>query len=128
VKSVIHGGAASRDGRLRTNDQLLSVNGKSLLNQSNANAMETLRRAMLYVEGPRPGVISLTVARRASLHLHGKHNYFFYRYRQISLSGANTIGTIPQDGKYVLVVLRAVVVFYSINPAFLNARDSLLAF
>lgn len=67
MKSVINGGAASRDGRLRTNDQLLSVNGKSLLNQSNANAMETLRKAMLYVDGPRPGVISLTIARRVSL-------------------------------------------------------------
>ncbi|KAL0267790.1 UNVERIFIED_CONTAM: hypothetical protein PYX00_009956 [Menopon gallinae] len=66
VKSVINGGAASRDGRLRTNDQLLSVNGKSLLYQSNANAMETLRRAMLYINGPKPGIISLTIARRVS--------------------------------------------------------------
>lgn len=31
IKSVLHGGAASRDGRLRTNDQLLHVNGVSLL-------------------------------------------------------------------------------------------------
>lgn len=66
VKSVLNGGAASRDGRLKTNDQLLNVNGKSLLNQSNANAMETLRRAMLYMEGPKQGVITLTVARRVS--------------------------------------------------------------
>lgn len=43
VKSVLHGGAASRDGRLKTNDQLLNVNGISLLNQSNSDAMETLR-------------------------------------------------------------------------------------
>lgn len=64
VKSVLHGGAASRDGRLRTNDQLLNVNGVSLLNQSNADAMETLRRAMLHTEGPIPGVITLTIARR----------------------------------------------------------------
>lgn len=66
MKSVLNGGAASRDGRLKTNDQLLNVNGKSLLNQSNANAMETLRRAMLYMEGPKPGVITLTVARRVT--------------------------------------------------------------
>ncbi|KAJ8868143.1 hypothetical protein PR048_031952 [Dryococelus australis] len=45
VKSVLHGGAASRDGRLKTNDQLLNVNGISLLGQSNSDAMETLRRA-----------------------------------------------------------------------------------
>jgi partitioning defective protein 3 len=31
IKSVLHGGAASRDGRLSTNDQLLHVNGVSLL-------------------------------------------------------------------------------------------------
>ena len=31
VKSVLHGGAASRDGRLRTNDQLVNINGTSLL-------------------------------------------------------------------------------------------------
>lgn len=43
VKSVLHGGAASRDGRLQTNDQLLNVNGISLLAQSNSDAMETLR-------------------------------------------------------------------------------------
>uniref|UniRef100_A0A182IRN4 PDZ domain-containing protein n=1 Tax=Anopheles atroparvus TaxID=41427 RepID=A0A182IRN4_ANOAO len=65
VKSVLHGGAASRDGRLKMNDQLLSVNGVSLLGQSNAEAMETLRRAMLQQSGGSyPGKIILTVARR----------------------------------------------------------------
>lgn len=54
-----------RDGRLRTNDQLLYINGISLIGQSNAAAMETLRRTMMNVEpGPIPGAISLTVARR----------------------------------------------------------------
>lgn len=66
VKSVIHGGAASRDGRLKMNDQLLSVNGVSLLGQSNAEAMDTLRRAMLHTGGKYPGSITLTVARRIS--------------------------------------------------------------
>ncbi|XP_054286524.1 partitioning defective 3 homolog B isoform X3 [Macrosteles quadrilineatus] len=64
VKNVIHGGAASRDGRLRTNDQLLNVNGVSLLGLSNAAAMETLRKAMMRIDGPAPGCITLTVARR----------------------------------------------------------------
>ncbi|XP_055370889.1 partitioning defective 3 homolog isoform X2 [Condylostylus longicornis] len=64
VKNVIHGGAASRDGRLRMNDQLLSVNGVSLLGQNNAEAMETLRRAMLHIPAKHPGVITLTVARK----------------------------------------------------------------
>lgn len=66
IKSVIHGGAASRDKRLRTNDQLLNVNGISLLHQSNSEAMETLRRAMLHTEGPVKGSITLTIARRAN--------------------------------------------------------------
>ncbi|XP_066260845.1 partitioning defective 3 homolog isoform X2 [Euwallacea similis] len=66
IKSVINGGAASRDKRLRTNDQLLNVNGISLLQQSNSDAMETLRKAMLHTEGPVPGNITLTIARRAS--------------------------------------------------------------
>lgn len=67
IKSVINGGAASRDRRLRTNDQLLNVNNISLLYQSNSDAMETLRRAMLHTEGPVPGNITLTVARKALL-------------------------------------------------------------
>lgn len=66
IKSVIHGGAASRDKRLRTNDQLLNVNGISLLQQSNSDAMETLRKAMLHTEGLIPGNITLTIARRIS--------------------------------------------------------------
>ena len=63
VKSVLYGGAASQDGRLKTNDQLVNINGMSLLGKTNAEAMETLRKAM-HEEGPIPGVISLTVARR----------------------------------------------------------------
>nr|XP_026495383.1 partitioning defective 3 homolog isoform X3 [Vanessa tameamea] len=64
IKSVLHGGAASRDGRLHTNDQLLSVNGVSLVGQSNAEAMETLRRALLHSRPNVHGSISLTIARR----------------------------------------------------------------
>lgn len=63
IKSVLHGGAASRDGRLCTNDQLLHVNGVSLLARSNTEAMEGLRRAV-HQEGPKPGHITLTIARK----------------------------------------------------------------
>ncbi|XP_046455469.1 partitioning defective 3 homolog isoform X7 [Daphnia pulex] len=63
IKSVLHGGAASRDGRLCTNDQLLHVNGVSLQGRSNTEAMEGLRRAV-HQEGPKPGHITLTVARK----------------------------------------------------------------
>lgn len=64
VKSVLKGGAASRDGRLKMNDQLLNVNGVSLLGQSNAEAMATLRKTMVHMPGKYPKMITLQVARR----------------------------------------------------------------
>ncbi|XP_061110212.1 partitioning defective 3 homolog [Conger conger] len=57
------GGAACKDGRLRVNDQLIAVNGESLLGKSNQEAMETLRRSMS-TEGNKRGTIQLIVARR----------------------------------------------------------------
>lgn len=64
VKSIFAGGAASRDGRLKENDQLLNVNGISLLGQSNSNAMDTLRKTMVHKQGQYPKMITLQVARR----------------------------------------------------------------
>ncbi|XP_033108183.1 partitioning defective 3 homolog, partial [Anneissia japonica] len=63
IKSVIHGGAASKDGRLRPNDQLLCINAVSLLNKSNSEAMETLRKAMC-AQQPPISKIRLIIARR----------------------------------------------------------------
>lgn len=65
IKSIIHGGAASKDGRLKADDQLLSINGISLLNMTNTEALKTVRKTMTQNEGPNvhPGAISLTVAR-----------------------------------------------------------------
>ncbi|XP_045152632.1 partitioning defective 3 homolog B [Echinops telfairi] len=63
IKSVIHGGAAFKDGRLRVNDQLIAVNGESLLGKSNHEAMETLRRSMS-MEGNIRGMIQLVILRR----------------------------------------------------------------
>ncbi|XP_018122666.1 partitioning defective 3 homolog isoform X6 [Xenopus laevis] len=63
VKSIINGGAASKDGRLRVNDQLVAVNGESLLGKTNQDAMETLRKSMS-TEGNKRGMIQLIVARR----------------------------------------------------------------
>ncbi|XP_052451980.1 partitioning defective 3 homolog isoform X2 [Carassius gibelio] len=63
VKSIITGGAACKDGRLRINDQLIAVNGESLLEKSNQEAMEALRTSMS-IEGNKRGMIQLIVARR----------------------------------------------------------------
>nr|XP_057936483.1 par-3 family cell polarity regulator alpha, b isoform X3 [Doryrhamphus excisus] len=65
VKSIINGGAACKDGRLHVNDQLIAVNGESLLGKTNQDAMETLRKSMS-TEGNKRGMIQLIVARRVS--------------------------------------------------------------
>ncbi|XP_029308817.1 partitioning defective 3 homolog isoform X3 [Cottoperca gobio] len=65
VKSIINGGAACKDGRLRVNDQLIAVNGESLLGKTNQDAMETLRKSMS-TEGNKRGTIQLIVARRVA--------------------------------------------------------------
>uniref|UniRef100_A0A8D3BNB6 PDZ domain-containing protein n=1 Tax=Scophthalmus maximus TaxID=52904 RepID=A0A8D3BNB6_SCOMX len=62
IKSIIHGGAAYKDGRLRINDQMVAVNGETLLGRSNHVAMETLRRSMSH-EGNARGTIQLVVLR-----------------------------------------------------------------
>uniref|UniRef100_A0A8C3Q2N2 Par-3 family cell polarity regulator beta n=1 Tax=Chrysolophus pictus TaxID=9089 RepID=A0A8C3Q2N2_CHRPC len=76
IKSVIHGGAAFKDGRLRVNDQLVAVNGESLLGKSNHEAMETLRRSMS-MEGNIRGRIQLVVLRRLEAQTEVKHPLFF---------------------------------------------------
>ncbi|XP_037124365.1 partitioning defective 3 homolog B-like [Syngnathus acus] len=66
IKSIIHGGAAYKDGRLRVNDQLIAVNGEALLGRSNNAAMETLRRSMSS-EGNTRGTIQLVVLRASKV-------------------------------------------------------------
>ncbi|XP_041711601.2 partitioning defective 3 homolog B isoform X2 [Coregonus clupeaformis] len=65
IKSIIHGGAAYKDGRLRVNDQLIAVNGEALLGRSNHAAMETLRHSMSW-EGNARGTIQLVLLRPAA--------------------------------------------------------------
>ncbi|KOC65588.1 Partitioning defective 3 like protein B [Habropoda laboriosa] len=91
IKSVLHGGAASRDGRLRTNDQLLNVNGVSLLGLSNSDAMETLRRAMLNTNSSVTGVITLTIARRISSYDTNEKNLPESLSSHCKLESANSI-------------------------------------
>ncbi|XP_051554292.1 partitioning defective 3 homolog isoform X2 [Myxocyprinus asiaticus] len=71
VKSIINGGAACKDGRLRINDQLIAVNGESLIGKTNQDAMETLRKSMS-TEGNKRGMIQLIVARKINKRLEGE--------------------------------------------------------
>ena len=75
VKAVFTGGAAWKDGRLRQDDQLISINDIPLSGKTNSEAMETLRREMIkpqggkngsgeMAEGGKPDSITVTVARR----------------------------------------------------------------
>ncbi|XP_044525348.1 partitioning defective 3 homolog B [Gracilinanus agilis] len=74
IKSIIHGGAAFKDGRLRMNDQLIAVNGESLLGKSNHEAMETLRRSMS-MEGNIRGMIQLVILRRLDRQTEDRSDY-----------------------------------------------------
>lgn len=66
-----------QDGRLHVNDQLIAVNGESLLGKTNQDAMETLRKSMS-TEGNKRGMIQLIVARRVSKRTEVRvHTYLF---------------------------------------------------
>lgn len=62
IKSVVPGGAADQDGRLQAGDQLLSVDGKSLIGISQERAAEYMMET-----GP---VVTLQVARQGAIY-HG---------------------------------------------------------
>ena len=91
VKSVIHGGAASKDGRLRQDDQLISINECALSGKTNSEAMETLRRVLIQPQfqskhdGSNPAAITLTIARRAcrspSHHVDSSNEQSIYRHQ-----------------------------------------------
>lgn len=62
VKAIIDGGAACRDGRIRLNDQIININGCSLLGKSNDEAMSILKEAMH--SEIEPGVVEIAVSRK----------------------------------------------------------------
>ncbi|UJR15331.1 hypothetical protein I4U23_002281 [Adineta vaga] len=61
IKSILTGGAASRDNRLRPNDQLLVINDSSLVNISNLEAAAILHEAVR--REIHPGFIKVTISR-----------------------------------------------------------------
>uniref|UniRef100_A0A7N8WY35 Multiple PDZ domain crumbs cell polarity complex component n=1 Tax=Mastacembelus armatus TaxID=205130 RepID=A0A7N8WY35_9TELE len=54
IRSIIHGGSISRDGRLAVGDLILAINGEPTANLSNAQARSMLRRHSLI--GPDLGI------------------------------------------------------------------------
>ncbi|CAF3620494.1 unnamed protein product [Rotaria sp. Silwood1] len=61
VKSILTGGAAYRDKRLRSNDQILIINDVSLVNMSNIEAATILQDAVR--KEIQPGFIKITISR-----------------------------------------------------------------
>ncbi|XP_046847150.1 uncharacterized protein LOC124440768 isoform X3 [Xenia sp. Carnegie-2017] len=110
VKTVVHGGAAYKDGRLRPDDQLISINGVKLTGMSNSSAMKTLRSAMLEKMW---GNVEVTIIRSAKeimesfndLHKIGEQNTS--KDRAIDIGAANdkfgisrgTANSIEEFGK-----------------------------
>ncbi|XP_073162630.1 partitioning defective 3 homolog B isoform X10 [Lepidochelys kempii] len=99
IKSIIHGGAAFKDGRLRINDQLIAVNGESLLAKSNHEAMETLRRSMS-MEGNIRGMIQLVVLRRLDRQMQERSDQGFFQ--KSALEGSQTFTTISRHNDAIL--------------------------
>nr|1XZ9_A Chain A, Afadin [Homo sapiens]2EXG_A Chain A, Afadin [Homo sapiens] len=60
VKSVVKGGAADVDGRLAAGDQLLSVDGRSLVGLSQERAAELMTRTS--------SVVTLEVAKQGAIY------------------------------------------------------------
>lgn len=81
---------------MQTDDQLVNINGISLLGMSNSNAMETLRNAMTQSDGPIRNAIILTIARRILLPPEGENDN---NQQQKTDANANKInnGKIPTD-------------------------------
>uniref|UniRef100_A0A3Q4MSX9 Partitioning defective 3 homolog B-like n=1 Tax=Neolamprologus brichardi TaxID=32507 RepID=A0A3Q4MSX9_NEOBR len=70
------------DGRLHVNDQLVAVNGESLLGRPNHMAMETLRRSMSQ-EGNVRGTIQLVVLRALKVQNNTRCNFHTNKIRAL---------------------------------------------
>ncbi|XP_061463903.1 partitioning defective 3 homolog B isoform X2 [Rhineura floridana] len=95
IKSIIHGGAAYKDSRLRINDQLIAVNGESLLGKSNHEAMETLRRSMS-MEGNIRGMIQLVILRRLDRQTEVERTEPAVLFPKLELEGNVNFTTVPR--------------------------------
>ncbi|KAJ8917520.1 hypothetical protein NQ315_005569 [Exocentrus adspersus] len=85
IKSVVPGGAADRDGRLAAGDQLLSVDGQSLLGITQEKAAEFLQRtgSVVTLEVAKAGAVYhglATLLQQPSPTPHRAMDYTFYDY------------------------------------------------
>ncbi len=96
IKTVINGGAASKDGQLKPNDQLININGFSLLGKSNEEAMLILREAM-QVES-KPGYIQLTVSRKVKITEEAKPAVVTEKDNKLELSPQRKVVKVIQHG------------------------------
>ena len=92
VKNVMNGGAASKDGRLKKDDRLLSINGISLIGLTNSEAMEKLKRVLVSGEGPEAisNAITLTVARPIVYNKKLSHDSSFHSRNDSTISTYST--------------------------------------
>ncbi|KAG5890253.1 hypothetical protein JTB14_030180 [Gonioctena quinquepunctata] len=86
IKSVVPGGAADRDGRLAAGDQLLTVDGQSLLGITQEKAAEFLQRtsSIVTLEVAKAGAVYhglATLLQQPSPTPHrAMDNYYYYSY------------------------------------------------
>uniref|UniRef100_H3DAL5 PDZ domain-containing protein n=1 Tax=Tetraodon nigroviridis TaxID=99883 RepID=H3DAL5_TETNG len=105
IKSIIHGGAAYKDGRLSVNDQLIAINGESLLGRSNHAAMETLRRSMSS-EGNSRGTIQLVVLRAPHQRVRNKNPVILISHSNCNKSCYSSVLNPRLSRPPVLIKLR----------------------
>ncbi|CAG9785219.1 unnamed protein product [Diatraea saccharalis] len=90
IKSVVAGGAAAADGRLAAGDQLLSVDGQSLVGITQEKAAEYLMRT-----GP---VVTLEVAKQGAV-LHGLATLLHQPAYSQKPGSAGVVGTVGPGGR-----------------------------
>ena len=93
VKLIVPGGAADKDGRLKPNDQILSINGCVLVGQSNQEAMKTLKQGLDRIEQPEIKLVvlkKLPIASRSGKR--GQRPQDNMYSRKLSLGSKNSTG------------------------------------
>uniref|UniRef100_A0A3Q0RMN0 Multiple PDZ domain crumbs cell polarity complex component n=1 Tax=Amphilophus citrinellus TaxID=61819 RepID=A0A3Q0RMN0_AMPCI len=81
IRSIIHGGSISRDGRLGIGDLILAINGEPTANLTNAQARAMLRRHSLIA--PDMGITYVPAEYLEEYKAIGLFSVFYYIFRDI---------------------------------------------